>query len=87
MTIATGYNFWPKTICNHDVSYVSPQLMVVTQSGAVGVAVANHVTEELSDEFVTVPTRHQHMAGEVAGDWGGVRNDKHAIRINALVIS
>ena len=60
--------------------------MVVTQSGAVGVAVANHVTEELSDEFVTVPTRHQHMAGEVAGDWGGVHKDKHAIRINALVI-
>lgn len=60
--------------------------MVVTQSGAVGVAVANHVTEELSDEFVTVPTRHMDM-GEVAGDWGRVRNDKHAIRINALVIS
>ena len=39
--------------------------MVVTQNGAVGVAVANHVTEELSAEFVTVPTRHQHMAGEI----------------------
>ena len=61
--------------------------MVVTQSGAVGVAVANHVTEELSAEIVTVPTRHKHMAGEVVGDWGGVHKHKHAIRINALVIS
>ena len=58
--------------------------MVVTQSGVVGVSVANHVTEELSAEFVTVPTRHQHMAGEVVGDWGGVHRYKHAIRINAL---
>ena len=61
--------------------------MVVTQSGAVGVSVANHVKEELSAEFVTVPTRHQHMAGEVVGDWGGVHRYKHAIRTNALVIS
>ena len=60
--------------------------MAVTQSGVVGVAVANHVTEELSAEIVTVPTRHQHMAGEIAGDWGGVHKDKHAIPINALVI-
>ena len=60
--------------------------MVVTQSGAVGVAVANHVTKEFSTNFVPVPTRHQHMAGEVAGDWGGVHKDKHAICINALVI-
>ena len=59
--------------------------MVVTQNGAVGVAVANHVTEELSAEIVTVPTRHKHMA--VVGDWGGVHKHKHAIRINALVIS
>ena len=60
--------------------------MAVTQSGVVGVAVANHATEELSAEIVTVPTRHQHMAGEIAGDWGRVHKDKHAIRINALVI-
>ena len=60
--------------------------MAVTQSGVVGVVVANHVTEELSAEIVSVPTRHQHMAGEVAGDWVGVHKDKHAICINALLI-
>ena len=61
--------------------------MVVTQSGAVGVAVANHVTEELSTNFVTVPTRHQHMAGEIVGDWDRMQEHGGAIRTNALVIS
>ena len=60
--------------------------MVVTQSGAVGVAVANHVTEELSAEIVTVPTRHRQMAGEVAGDWGRVYRHKPAIHIYVQVI-
>lgn len=60
--------------------------MVVTQSGMVGVAVASHVTEELSTVPVRVPTRNLHMAEEVAGDWGGEHRHKHAIRINARVI-
>ena len=59
--------------------------MVVTQNGAVGVAVANHVTEELSTNFVTVPTRHQHMAGEVVGDWDRMQEHGGAIRTNAQV--
>ena len=49
-------------------------------------AVSNHVTEELSAEIVTVPTRHQHMAGEVAGDWGRVHRHKPAIHIHVQVI-
>ena len=49
-------------------------------------AVANHVTEELSAEIVTVPTRHQHMAGEVAGDWGRVHRLKTVMHIHAQVI-
>ena len=60
--------------------------MVVTQSGVVGVAVANHVTEEFSTKFVTVPTRHQRMAGEVVGDWGGVHRHKPAIHIHVQII-
>ena len=59
--------------------------MEVTQSGAVGVAVANHVTEELSAEFVTVPTQNQHMAGEVVGHWDRLQEYGGAIRINAQV--
>ena len=59
--------------------------MEVTQSGAVGVAVANHVTEELSAEIVTVPTRHQHMAGEVVGDWDRMQERGGATRTNAQV--
>ena len=60
--------------------------MAVTQSGVVGVAVANYATEELSAEIVTVPTRHQHMVGEVAGDWGRVHRHKPAIHIHVQVI-
>ena len=60
--------------------------MAVTQSGVVGVVVANHVTEELRAEIVSVPTRHQHMAGEVAGDWGRVHRHKPALQIHVQVI-
>lgn len=60
--------------------------MVVTQSGVVGVAVANRVREGLSTVLAHAPTRHLHMAGKAAGDWDRIHRHEIAIHINAQVI-
>ena len=50
--------------------------MEVTLSGAAGMRVASHVTEELRLALVLAPIPRQHMEGMTAADWDELQKCK-----------
>ena len=59
--------------------------MEVTHSGAAGVCVASHVTEELRLALVHAPVPRQHMEGMTAADWDELQKYKDVTQESAQV--
>ena len=59
--------------------------MEVTHSGAAGVCVASHATEELRLVIVLAPIPRQHMEGMTAADWDELQKCKDVTHQSAQV--